>query len=105
VPSDAQVNKVAEKMRSLGVADAADEIERLERLNSRRNRAVVKLTAENLSLRAWVLELQFNTKERQAIAFALRRLHGTLRGNDECDHWDALAGLLFKTHNSAEPAR
>lgn len=99
------MNKVAEKMRLLGVADAADEIERLERLNKRRNRAVVKLTQENMSLRAWVLELQFNTKERQAIEFALRRLYGTLRGNDECDYWDALSGLLSKTHNSAEPAR
>lgn len=105
MPSGSQVNKVAEKMRSLGVADAADEIDRLERSNQRRRRAVAKLTAENTSLRAWVLELQFNTKERKAIEFALRRLHGTLRGNDECDHWGALSGLLSKAHNPAEPAR
>ena len=93
------MNKVAEKMRSLGVADAADEIERLERINKRRNRAVIKLTEEIMGLRAWVLELQFDTKERRAIAFALDRLRGTLRGNDECDHADALAGLMLRTRN------
>lgn len=81
-------------MRSLGVADAADEVERLERLNKRRQRAIAKLTAENTSLRAWVLELQPNTREREAIRFALGRLYGTLRGNEECDHADALQGLL-----------
>jgi hypothetical protein len=93
------MNKVAEKMRSLGVADAADEIERLERINKRRNRAVIKLTEEIMGLRAWVLELQFDTKERRAIAFALDRLRGTLSGNDECDHADALAGLMLRTRN------
>ena len=91
------MNKVAEKMRSLGVADAADEIERLERSNQRRRRAVAKLTAENTSLRAWVLELQMDTRERQAVEFAVRRLHGTLRGNEECDHVDALQRMLGRT--------
>lgn len=46
------------------------------------------------SLRAWVLELQPNTREREAIRFAMSRLYGTLRGNEECDHADALQGLL-----------
>ena len=32
--------------------------------------------------------------EREAIQFALRRLYGTLRGNEECDHADALQGIL-----------
>ena len=99
------MNNVARKMRSLGVADAADEIERLERSNQRRRRAVAKLTAENTSLRAWVLELQMDTRERHAIEFAVRRLYGTLHGNDECDHVDALQGLLVRTQTPAEPAR
>jgi len=88
------MNKVAEKMRSLGVVDAADEIERLDRSNQRRRRAAAKLTAENTSLRAWVLELQMDTKEREAVEFAIRRLRGTLRGNEECDHVDALQAML-----------
>jgi len=32
--------------------------------------------------------------EREALRFALSRLYGTLRGNEECDHADALQGLL-----------
>lgn len=88
------MNKVAEKMRSLGVADAADEIERLERSNKRRRRAAAKLTAENNSLRAWVLELQMDTRQREAVEFAIQRLYGTLKGNKECDHVDALQEML-----------
>lgn len=105
------MNKVAEKMRSLGVADAADEIERLERLNVRRVRATVRLTAENASLREWVLELQPNTLERDALWFALRRLWDTANGNDECNKVDAIASFLARhsslrdvQHKTGEPA-
>ena len=31
-----------------------------------------------------------------AIRFALGRLSGTLRGNEECDHYDTLSGLLVR---------
>jgi hypothetical protein len=34
--------------------------------------------------------------ERDAIRFALGRLSGTLRGNEECDHYDTLSGLLVR---------
>ena len=91
------MNKVAKKMRSIGVADAANEIERLERSNQRRRRAAAKLTAENNSLRAWVLELQMDTRQREAVEFAIRRLYGTLNGNGECDHVDALQEMLNRT--------
>lgn len=46
------MNKVAEKMRSLGVADAADEIERLLRLISRAASDLSKLQSENIRLRS-----------------------------------------------------
>ena len=46
------------------------------------------------SLRAWVNELQMNAREREAIRFAIMRLAGTLRGNEECDKLDALQELL-----------
>lgn len=46
------------------------------------------------SLRTWVNELQMNTREREAIRFAIMRLQGTLRGNEECDKLDALQELL-----------
>lgn len=46
------------------------------------------------SLRTWVNELQMNVREREAIRFAIMRLQGTLRGNEECDKLDALQELL-----------
>ena len=84
------MNKVAEKMRSLGVADAADEIERLERSSQRRRRAAAKLTAENNSLRAWVLELQMDAAEKSAIG----RLIGIV---GPCQDTATLRGFLDRT--------
>lgn len=43
-----------------------------------------------------IARLRLTEAERAAIAFALDRLRGTLRGNAECDHADALAGLLAR---------
>lgn len=40
--------------------------------------------------------LRLTPAEQSAITFALGRLSGTLRGNNECDHYDALARLLTK---------
>jgi len=38
--------------------------------------------------------LRLTDAEREAMEFALDRLRGTLRGNEECDHADTLRGLL-----------
>ena len=48
--------------------------------------------------RQWseIEDLRLTDAEREAIRFALGRLSGTLRGNEECDHYDALARLLTK---------
>lgn len=34
--------------------------------------------------------------EAKALRFALGRLSGTLRGIEECDHYDTLSGLLVR---------
>jgi hypothetical protein len=43
-----------------------------------------------------IARLRLTDAEDAAIRFALGRLSGTLRGNEECDHYDALARLLTK---------
>lgn len=43
---------------------------------------------------AEIARLRLTDAEREALRFALSRLYGTLRGNEECDHADALQGLL-----------
>jgi hypothetical protein len=43
------------------------------------------------------LVVALTDEEREAIEFALDRLRGTLRGNEECDHAESLRMLLDRT--------
>jgi hypothetical protein len=44
-----------------------------------------------------IARLRLTDAEREAIGFALDRLRGTLRGNEECEHAESLRGLLERT--------
>lgn len=71
------------------LAHLRSEVARLQSLADRRGEIAVDRRRE-------IERLRLTDAEREAIAFALDRLRGTLRGNAECDHADALAGLLTR---------
>ena len=54
---------------------------------------VVGTTTLHCSLTPFTL----TDEEREAIEFALDRLRGTLRGNEECEHAESLRSLLERT--------
>ena len=76
-------NIVGEPAVTAAMHRMADEIDRLRSLTRFQDRVIRSGDTACLT-----------DAEREAVRFALGRLYGTLRGNEECNHADALQGLL-----------